>query len=355
MLNRVSADGRLRGALVYGGAERTLRFSSWGVQIHNFPRGLGEMTDQAFDALALDVLGELFVGTERQAPAAPADAISLVAEMLRGFMVGPFMSGDYSQIECRTLCWLADETSMLDIFRAKGDPYCAMASKVYGRPITKKDKGERFMGKQIVLGCGFQMGHIRFRNMLDEIYDVEVDEVFAKKVISIYRASVPKIVQLWKTLQNGFTYVIQNKSIKVKVGPVFMGTETIGGVFYATITLPSGRRLWYADAQIKDREIRYYGRNIYKGGVWELVPTHGGKVAENCVQAIARDVMVGAMLRLAEAKFQMLFTVHDEIVAEDDPTRDRLQEFRDVLVQPPAWASGLPLDVDIVRSLRYRK
>jgi DNA polymerase bacteriophage-type len=354
MIDRVSSDGRLRGALVYGGAERTLRWSSWGVQLQNMKRGLGALTDAAFEALALDVLGEVFCGVERQAPEQPADAIALVAEMMRGFLLGPFYVGDYAQIEARTLAWLAGEEPLLKTFREKGDPYCAMASKIYGKPITKKDKQERFLGKQVVLGCGYQMGHVRFKNMLDEIYDVEIDEAFAKKVVNTYRASVPSITKLWKVLQAGFTFAVQQRAKHVKVGPVYMGTETVGGIFYATITLPSGRKLWYADAQIHGKEIRYYGRNIYKGGAWELVPTHGGKVAENITQALSRDIMAEAMLRLDAAGFKLLLTVHDEVVAEDDGA-GRLDEFHRIMCEVPSWAAGLPIEAETFSCLRYRK
>lgn len=355
MQDRVSLDGRLRGALVYGGAERTLRWSSWGVQLQNLVRGLGELTDEAFEALLADTLDLIYVGIERQAPAPPNDEISLIAEMLRGFLLGPFLAGDFSQIEARTLLWFAGQEDLLEMFRQKKDLYCAMATSIYGRPITKKDKAERFMGKQVVLGCGYRMGHVRFKNMLDDIYDVAIDEAFAKKVVATYRASVPHVVKLWDVLIKGFIFVTRQKAKRVKVGPVYMGSTEFGGVFYVWIELPSGRRLWYADAHIKGREVRYYGRNIYKGGAWEHVPTHGGKIAENITQAMSRDIMADAMLRLDAAGFRLNFTVHDEIVADDDVERDRIEEFTNLLTEVPAYAAGLPLDVEAFRCSRYRK
>jgi DNA polymerase len=360
MVNRVSADGRLRGALVYGGAERTLRWSSWGVQLQNFVRGLGEMTEDAFDALHTGVLALVFEGVERQAPALPAGAIELIAEMMRGFLVGEpgFWVGDYAQIEARTLAWIAGEESLTKLFREKADPYSVMATRIYNRPITKKDKSERFMGKQVVLGCGYQMGHTRFRNMLDEIYDVDITEDFAKRTVNTYRASVPKIVALWKKLQDCFTFTLQQKAKRVKMPglsvPIYFGTETVGGVFYVWIELPSGRRLWYAGAHIKDKEIRYFGRAIYRGGAWGMVPTHGGKIAENITQATSRDVMAEAMLRLDAAGFQLRATVHDEIIAEQDEAHT-LEQFHESMLVVPTWADGLPVDVETFSSRRYRK
>jgi DNA polymerase len=353
--NRVSADGRLRGAFMYCGAERTGRFSSVGVQLQNFNRGMGKSTDTAFAALHADVLEQVFDGSPRDAPMPPLDPLSTVAEMLRGFLVGDpgLLVGDFAQIEARVNAWLAGQDDLLEVFATGGDPYCRQASKIYGREITKADKAERFMGKQVILGCGYAMGHKRFRSMLDEIYDVQVDESFAKQAVDSYRQANPKIVALWNTLVRGFEAVITGKMKKAKVGPVFMGTVMESGEQWAWVELPSKRKLWYFHPHVKDGRIRYYGRDIYRGGKWGTVDTHGGKITENIVQATSRDIMVEAMMRLRGEGFRLVGTVHDEVIAEG--AKADLEKFKTCMAETPSWARGLPIEVDTFWSRRYRK
>lgn len=378
MANRVSADGRLRGAFTYCGAERTGRWSSIGVQLQNIARGLGESTETAFQALHSGTLELAFDGTPQDHPAPALTPITTLSGMVRGFLLGDpdLLVGDFAQIEARDLASLAGQTDLLQVFAEKGDPYSRMASRIYGREVTKKDKAERFMGKQTVLGCGYGMGRVRFKAMLAEIYDVQIDADFAKRVVNTYRATHPKITALWATLQNGFRAVIGGGMKKVKVGPVFMGTLTHQGLPWAWIEIRSGRRLWYFKPHLKGRairyseshlsdvagvrqvhpqlegtDIRYFGREPGRG--WGTIHTHGGKIAENIVQAESRDVMAEAMLRLRAAGFHLRGTVHDEVLCADAP--ERLPEFTRLLSQRPAWAPDLPIDVEVFTTRRYRK
>ena len=352
LVNRVSADGRLRGAFMYCGAERTGRWSSVGVQLQNLLRGLGKETETAFRALATETLELLFDGGPQDAPMPPLSPLSIMGGMMRGFLLGDpdLLIGDFAQIEARDLASLAGQKDLLEVFEQHGDPYSRMASKIYGREITKADKAERFMGKQTVLGCGYGMGDKRFRAMLDEIYDVQIDAAFAKKVIKTYRAANPAIVALWKTLQGGFRAVVAGGMRRVKVGPVFMGTARIADHEWAWIEIRSGRRLWYFHPYIKGDDVRYFGR---ENGRWGDVHTHGGKIAENIVQAECRDIMAEAMLRLDAAGFHVRGTIHDEAICEDSP--ERLEEFERTLKVRPTWAPELPVDVEVFSSRRYRK
>ena len=229
LVNRTSPDGRLRGALIYCGAVRTGRFSSSGVQLHNFPRGYGTQTDLAFQALHAGCLDVIF-----------PDGIGTIAEMLRGFITGPFTVADFAQIEARVLAWLAKQDDLLDLFRSKADPYKVMASKIYDAPLDRIDKDQRFMGKQVILGCGYGMGAPKFKRMLDETYDKVIDDAFAYSVVNTYREAHPKIVALWTTIQNGMLSMLTTRKT-IRVGPVVMGMEGTS----AFIQLPSGRRLFY--------------------------------------------------------------------------------------------------------------
>jgi DNA polymerase len=329
--NRTSPDGYLRGALTYCGAIRTGRFSSSGVQLQNIPRGYGTQTEMAFRALDAGVLDIVF-----------PNEIGTIAEMLRGFIVGPFVVADFAQIEARVLAWLAGQDDLLDLFRKKADPYKVMAAKIYGLPTEEITKDQRFMGKQVILGCGYQMGAPKFKTMLDETYDMVISEEFADTVVGTYRAAHPKIVALWTTLQQGMIAAVTERKT-FRAGPVAMGIEGTS----AFIHLPSGRKIFYPRARMSSRGIEYWGnsREVGSGG-WGMISGYGGKFVENVTQAVARDVMAIAMLRLEAEGIKTVFTVHDEI---------DISKFRDIITRVPKWAEGLPIEADIFTTERYRK
>lgn len=357
----VSLDGRLRGSLTYAGAERTQRWSGGGVQLHNLPRGLGEGTDLAFDALAAGALDALY-----------DDPILTTSEMLKGFFIGPFLIGDFAQVECRTEAWLARQLDLVDAFRSGADIYCAMASDIYGYPVSKKDFDEslriakRQLGKVAILGCGYGLGAAKFRKQLDEVFDVVIDEDLAERVVETYRARYPRIPAFWRLLERGFGHVVRNGSRRVQVGPVFMGTAEHGGRPFAYIELPSGRPLWYAfpklalsDPELPPCErkflgedsVSYLGRDLHTHQ-WGRVATYGGKLTENVVQATSRDLLLDAMVRLEDAGFPLSLTVHDEVVAEE---ATGLDEFTRIMNATPPWAAGLPHAAECFATRRYRK
>ncbi len=343
---RTMKDGRIRGSLMYAGAERTLRWAGGGVQPQNFPRGMGKATEEAFDALGLGLFTESY-----------DDVLKALADMLRGFFVGPFLVGDFAQIEARVLAWLAGQEDLVETFRTGGDPYCEMASKIYRRPITKKDKDERFIGKTVVLGAGYGLGALKFQTQLDTQYDVQIELDFAETSIRAFRSKYAEIPKLWRKLERGFAYAVGQGSKRVRVGPVLMGTLEVNGIPFAFIELPSGRKMFYAQPSLKeDGRVHYLGRNLYAGGRWEQVSTYGGKLTENIVQAISRDLLAQAMLRLDAAGFKLALTIHDEVVAQDHGGGLlNLDTFEKVLLQCPPWAEGLPLGVESFRCNRYHK
>lgn len=355
---RSHADSRVRGSFLYCGAERTSRWSSSGVQFQNFKRGLAHETDIAFAALHSGVLDLVFDGAPRPPPDPPLTPTATIAEMLRGFILGPFLVGDLAQIEARGIAWLAEDEEQLTLFRNKGDPYCAMAAEIYGVPVTKKEKDRRFMGKQAELGCGYGLGWEGFIRMLDEIYDIQVDPEFAKMVVAAYRRRHPKIVKMWSRLNDGFVYAVAQKAERLRVTRnVYMGVFDHMGMRYAFIELPSGRKLYYANPELVSTPrgpcVRYFGRDRFSKG-WTQIRTYGGKIAENVTQAVSRDVIAEAMLRLDDAGEVIDMTVHDEVVAEQDGSRS-LSDFKRIMEIVPPWANGLPIEVDVFETFRYRK
>ena len=346
LARRTTQDSKLHGAMVFHGAGRTGRWSSMGVQLQNLPQGAGQQTDALFEALHAGVLSDIYDN--------PTQAVS---SMLRGMLVGPIISGDFSQIEARCLVKLAGQNDALQLFVDKKDPYKRMASRIYGKPEKDITKSERFMGKQAVLACGYGLGYRGFTRILKTVYDIEIAEETALQVVTAFRDLHPKIVSLWRNterlvkralLENAQTWQHNNE------------VPGIGARCYKSwlcIQLPSKRVLWYyepsLEADEKGTQLMYWGRNALKGGAWERVKTYGGKLVENITQAIARDIMGEAMLRLEAAGQKVLLTVHDEIVCEDLGMSE--EEFAAIMKWQPAFWPGTPLDVEVQRSRRYQK
>jgi DNA polymerase len=365
-LRHACADGRIHGAMVFHGAGRTGRWSSMGVQLHNLVRGLGVSTpdwpavDTAPDAM--DTYFEmLHAGILDMAYSDPTRA---TAAAMRGFLLDSkdgLLSGDFSQIEARTLVSWAGQEDMVMAFRQKKDPYKLMAARIYGKPIESINKDERFMGKQSVLGAGYGVGRFGFASMLKTQYDVVVDDSEggeADRIVQAYRTSNRKVVSLWYAVERlaKQTLLEQPQKLISATDVPRIGMRMVKN--WLVVRLPSGRCLWYFEPELVNEgerfnRIYYWGRDIKKGGRWDRVETYGGKLVENITQAIARDVMAEAMLRLDEAGFNVNLTVHDEIVAPGQASH--LDEFKSIMLQPPKWWMDLPLDVEVQHKTRYQK
>lgn len=341
---RTSPDGLLRGSLVYGGAQRTGRWSSRGVQLQNLPRGLGILTDDAFEFLKA---GQL-TGTPK-----------LMPEMIRGFLLGPFIVGDFSQIEARILAWLAGDEKQTQQWANGHDLYRSMAARIYNKPEGEVTLDERYIGKRIILGCGYGMGGkvrdgkpSKFQTTLASEH-IHVSPQFAELAVTVYRTVYPSVVQLWYGVERLFRQALCSGGRRTHPRGLAFERATVRGVRYLLVTLPSGRRLYYAQpsCDVLGQLTAFAARRDFGRGPG-IVKLYGGKLVENIVQAIARDVMADRMLALDEKKFALVLTVHDEVVSKDD---GRMDEFKQTMRQTPKWAQGLPLDVEVFQCLRYRK
>lgn len=360
---RTTQDGRLHGSMVYAGAGRTWRWSSMGVQLQNLLRGLGsgsvdwpaiddsdDATGIAFGALHAGVLSDLY-----------ANPIRTIASMMKGFIIGPYFIGDFSQIEPRVEAVLARQGSLIEAFRQKKDPYRGLASDIYGVHPDDVSPDQRFMGKQGILGCGYGLGALGFINMLKTIYDIEVSVQEAQRIVSIYREKHPQIVAFWYALERLVKQAVLEQWQEFKSSPQTPGLAARTYKSWLCIRLPSGRILWYFEPELvqgdRGLELHYWGRNPKFGGQWMRVKTYGGKLAENVTQATARDIMADAMQRLRMRGFKIVLTVHDEIVAEADRENfeDRLKDFEFEMKREPSWFKGIPLAVDAQYAERYQK
>jgi len=241
---------------------------------------------------------------------------------------------DSSQIEARVLAWLSGQDDLVEAFANKQDVYKIMASKIYRKPVEEISKEERFLGKTVVLGCGYGLGAAKFQSSLKSSgVTLELEE--CKHIINTYRESYPAIPALWKQGQRCLEAMLAGQTAPIGVRPdaLYLGADGF--------VLPSGYKLGYADLQ-KDSE----GQFSYKARNGR-VKIYGGKVIENVVQAIARCVIAEQMVNISY-EYRPVMTVHDAVaIVAPVAEAERAQAFvEQCFRETPVWAEGLPLNCE---------
>lgn len=350
----VCGDGRVRGLLQFYGANRTGRWAGRLVQVQNLPRTYTEPLEFARELVKgrkLDALRTIY--------GSPNDTLS---QLIRtAFVAAPgnvLVDADFSAIEARVISWLADEEWRLEVFRTHGKIYEASASQMFGVPLERIVKGNpeyalRQRGKVAELALGYQGGVPAMRQMdtgklLADLPDEEI-----KDIVDKWRNTNPKIRNLWYSFNDAAIRVIQNGgSLRIRSCTFARECDCIRGTSCMTISLPSGRKLYYIDPAVGEN--RWGGPSITYMGVndknkWGRIETYGGKLVENVVQAIARDCLAQAIEHLEAAGLPVVFHIHDEVVI-DTPAFDSNAVMLDKVVKimstPIPWAEGLPLGAD---------
>jgi DNA polymerase len=342
MEHAAGEDDRMRGLLVYHGAA-TGRWSGKLVQPQNFPRPVRKQAelDEIIAKLKADQsIAEHGHGTE------------IAADLLRSMIIAApdhrLMFADYSAIEARVLAWMAGQKDLVETFAKGGDVYIKMASAIYNVPEDKVTPEQRQVGKMAILGCGYGMGGKRFAEQC-AVMGIDVDVEEAKRIVSIYRQENNQIAAYWQSLEAEYLELARDALDQ---------GETI--LRYA---LPSGRHLTYRNPRIVQREtpwgtsqdtveidtLNSITRQWVPQKIW------GGLAVENVVQATARDLMAGAMMRLESAGYPVIMSVHDEIICEVPVGYGSLDEMIEIMTSPPAWAKGCPIAAEGKEGPRYRK
>lgn len=337
MIHMSDTAGRLCYQFQFCGAGRTGRWSGRGIQPQNLPRVPKGFSPDSFHKLAVtaEALADP-VGLDAIAPAAVLDCISWSLRSCLQAFDGQVMWGfDFSQIEARVLAWLAGQHDVLDVFRRGEDVYTWAAGQ-FGST-------DRQLGKVLILALGFGMGASKLRETARKNYGVALTSAQAESFKTSWRQRNHHIVQFWIDIAYAATQAIIYRGKTVAVG----GS---GIVFHCTqrtlqMRLPSGRLLYYHRPRIdSDGSITYWGVELNQ---WTEVRTYGGKLAENATQAVARDVMSEAMLRLWErVKRVPLMTVHDELVyglTLLDIQHGVGKTLEGLMLEAPPWAGGLPI------------
>lgn len=353
-----SSDGRVRGLLLYHGAS-TGRWSGRLVQPQNFPRPTVKNVERFIPLVLAGDYDEI----EAEAPVLVVIS-SLLRSMFRAAPGHQFMAGDFSQIEARVLAWIAEQDDLVDLFASGGKVYEEMAAFIYGLRVDEigKDSVQRQVGKGVVLGAGFQMGGKTFAAQVKVQTGIDLPEEEGVKAIAGYRSKYPKIPQFWYDIEKAAIRAVKQPGTTHRVGRADSIKFSMRGQFLWCV-LPSGRPLAYAKPLIQDRDtpwgetkecMTFMGQNSYTRK-WVRMAAYGGLLTENVVQAIARDLIAAAMLRLDAAGYRPVLSVHDEVVGEPPVGHGSLEEFCESMKARPRWAAGLPVAVDGWAGERYRK
>ena len=376
MLSAACADDRVRGLLQYYGAGRTGRWAGRLVQVQNLPQNHLDDIDKVREivrARDLDTLELLFESVP-----------DVLSQLIRtAFIAKPghtFLVADYAAIEARVIAYLAGEAWRMDVFANGGDIYCSSASQMFKVPVEKHGiNGHlRQKGKVAELACGYGGGVGALKAFGADKMGLSEEEM--QDIVTQWRLASPTIPKLWRRVEDAAKAALENAGRRVHVsGKVYdperareneRATGAPAGSYSPFFNgspvctywrdrdalrcrLPSGRVLTYWEARIEDGSIVFMGQN-QTTRKWEKTETWGGKLVENIVQAVARDCLAVSMLRLDEAGYDIVFTVHDEIIAEA-PEGSRWEDMAEIMGRPIEWAPGLLLRGDGYKTKFYMK
>lgn len=364
MQNVRGADGRARGLFQFYGAGRTGRWAGRLIQLQNLPRNY--LKD-------LDLARQLVAENDFETLALLFDVSDTLSQLIRTALIASpgrtFAVSDFSAIEARVLAWLADQTWRLDVFKTHGKIYEASASQMFKVPIDsisyedengQTQKGPNYemraRGKVAELALGYQGAVGALKQMGGE--SMGLSDIEMQHIVNVWRDSNRMIVYFWKEMQEICTASVKGRKrlTHTRTGLVFDTNET--GL---RIILPSGRELCYWKAHLGTNRfgqetVKYYGVDA-ETKKWTLLDTYGGKITENIVQAVARDLLKFAMIRAHENGYKIAMHIHDEIVVEcaELDAADDLRVLEHIMSQAPEWAAGLPLGADGFLTKYYKK
>lgn len=338
-------DHRVRGAFVFAGGSATGRASSYGAQVHNFTRQCADEPESVRHAM---VRGHKIV------PKYGKRITDVLKGMLRPAIVpargNKFVVADWSAIEGRVNPWLSTRgKDKLEIFESGLDVYKTNAAATFKTTYDAVTKDQRQVGKVQELACGFGGGLGAFAAM-GRIYGINLPEFEARKMVDAWRRANPWAVYFWEALEIAYTRALRNKNKVFTAGKI----QYLFDGQHLWYSLPSGRVLCYPFARFEDDAITY-AKASWKPAAdakeWPRARLWRGLACENVTQATAHDLLRSALRQFDN----VVLHVHDEIVLESQtPDEDKIK-LELVMRTPPAWAAGLPLEVEATVMQRYGK
>ena len=339
----VCQDSRIRGLLQFYGANRTGRWSGRLVQMQNLPQNHIKGLEFARDCVKKGHYSALKL--------IYGNIPSTLSQLVRTAFIAPkdrvFIIADFSAIEARIIAWLAKEQWRIQIFKTHGKIYEASAASMFGVPIDLIKKGNpeyelRQKGKIAELACGYGGSIGALKAMGAD--KMGLDDNQLGEIIRRWRASNPRIVDLWYSLENAMIKTVSTGRGAGSHSIIFTREyDTENELDFLAVTLPSRRKLYYVKPFLAENKwgnlsVHYYGAD-QKTKKWGATDTYGGKITENIIQAIARDCLAISIKRLYDRGYKVVFSVHDEVVVEG--TEDDLDPVCNILGEPIPWAPDL--------------
>lgn len=346
MLAASCADDRVRGIMQYYGAGRTGRWAGRIVQPQNLPQNHLDNIDKVRELVRQRDLETLTLAFD--------NIPDVLSQLIRTALIAKpghtFLVSDYAAIEARVIAYLAGEQWRMDVFAEGGDIYCSSASQMFKVPVVKHGiNGHlRQKGKIAELACGYGGGVNALKAFGADKMGLTEEEM--QTIVTQWRQASPTIPRFWSDTERAAKKALETPG---RTFTVPCGVKYRRDADALRCQLPSGRLLSYWDARIEDGKIVFMGQN-QTTRKWEKTGTWGGKLVENIVQAVSRDALAVALLRLEKAGYQTVFHVHDEIVAEA-PEGSRWEAMAEIMGQPIDWAPGLLLRGDGYATKFYMK
>ena len=350
MLNCAMKDHRVRGTFQFYGANRTGRWAGRLLQLQNLSKN---------HISHIEVPRELIRARDWETVEMMYDDVAdILSQLVRTALIAPkgkvFSVADFSAIEARVISWLANEKWRMDVFRGDGKIYEATGSKMFNVPISSITKGSVLRDKSKIseLALGYEGSLGALKRMGGERMGLSGTEMMS--LVRKWRMANPAIVDMWKEIDEASKEAVRyQRQVSCTCRKIIFDCD---GKFM-TIQLPSGRKLFYYGPRFKDKKI---GRSTmptrvlcYQGVVQETkqlgeIDTYGGKLTENIVQAIARDLLGNSMLQLENAGYYPVCHIHDECLVEvpEENAQAYYEEMVKIMSTPPEWASNLPLRAD---------
>ena len=346
MKNTACSDNRARGMFSFYGASRTGRWAGRNVQLQNLPQNHLPDLSEARELVKYGSFEDIQMLYD--------DVPDTLSQLIRTAFIPrqgmKFIVADFSAIEARVIAWLAGEEWRMKAFANGEDIYCASASKMFGVPVVKHGENGhlRQKGKISELACGFGGSVGAMKAMGADSLGLSDTEL--KQIVTDWREASPHITELWWAVDRAVKKAIKEKTATKTHGLLF--SYEAGFLF---IRLPSGRRLAYAKPYIGKNKfggesVTYMGINAQKK--WDRLESYGPKFVENCVQGIARDLLMYSMQTLSQ--YFIVGHIHDEMIIEC-PKDTKLDEICQQMARTPDWAKGLLLRADGYECSFYKK
>lgn len=359
MLNCAMKDHRVRGTFQFYGANRTGRWAGRLLQLQNLSKN---------HISHIEVPREMIRARDWESVEMMYDDVAdILSQLVRTALIASpgkvFSVADFSAIEARVISWLANEKWRMDVFRGDGKIYEATGAKMFNVPISAITKGSVLRDKSKIseLALGYEGSLGALKRMGGERMGLSDTEMMS--LVRKWRSANPAIVDMWKEIDEASKEAVRYQR------PVSCTCRNIifdcNGEFM-TIQLPSGRKLFYYGPKFKDKKIGCstmptrvlcYQGVVQETKQWGEIDTYGGKLTENVVQAIARDLLGDAMLRMQDEGYEIVASVHDEVIVEvpEINAKDHYNRLVEIMSTPPQWAEDLPLNADGGVMMFYQK